>query len=551
MGHRRTAIVIVTTTILLSLTRIDRYAVSFIRHRHAAAFAPRFASAFARQQGCDRPLSGSVFGKASRLRKGHTFTGTTAMMSDTNGSNEIGLVSFLRSRPSVLTEPSSSSSPPTPIHLYLGNEAGDADSIVSALGLAYVDSLADTDTIHVPLMSVPRADLPLRRDALLLLDLAGIDADAEQLLCIDDGTVVEKLIGPTPKGEGACDPTADALTLVDHNRIRTSLSHLSSSVTEIVDHHEDEGDHAGVTVEDGSRIIAFEDGRATVASTCTLVAERLFRVHGGSSSDDDGETTPIKIDRGIGLVLLGVILLDSMNMLPEAGRGTPRDDVAIRELLERTDWSSAAANTAGPKLVDDDAMRRIFPDGTDRAPDRESLFRALSDAKTDAKFWDGMSVRDCLRIDYKKFAVQDSSVVPSIGLSSVLIGTDAFAAKEGFRSQLESYVLAEDVPIFGVLSLEIKSDDSSKDGKATLTRELILAGPNGKVVDSFADYLLLHPDAAFLEVEERTDLLPGDGGVSESNTLHIRSFRQGNAKGSRKQVAPTLLKHATTLNSRL
>ena len=78
------------------------------------------------------------------------------------------------------------------------------------------------------------------------------------------------------------------------------MSHLSY-VTEIVDHHEDEKSHEQVT--DNKRLIAFENGAATVASTCTLVTERLFN------------STISIIDGSLGLALLGVILLDSVNIL--------------------------------------------------------------------------------------------------------------------------------------------------------------------------------------------------------------------------------------------
>ncbi|KAL3775091.1 hypothetical protein ACHAWO_000771 [Cyclotella atomus] len=395
--------------------------------------------------------------------------------------------------------------------LTIGNEAGDADSIVSALSLAYVNNLCESarKSIIVPLVSVPRADIPLRRDAVLLLDMAGVHTDD---LIYSDDEIVSKLLADTADS---------SITLVDHNRIRSSLSHLSHKVSAILDHHEDEKSHEQVTIESGNRIIAFEDGLATVASTCTLVAEKLFRVIEPSAL----------IDRSLGLVLLGVILLDSVNMLPEAGKGTPRDKEAIQTLLKRTDWTSIA-NRPPPTLIDDAALDKIFTNGRDAQPDRPALFDALSGAKFDPKFWQGMSAQDCLRIDYKRFPVTDSSV-RSIGISTVLIDMKSFLEKQNLQQVMADYVESENVDIFGVMSMHCNDE-------GTWMRELLLTGINAKIVDTFADRLLNHPDAAFLEIAEEPNCINGNETV--------RLFSQGNIKGSRKQVAPVLLSFASTLS---
>jgi hypothetical protein len=62
-----------------------------------------------------------------------------------------------------------------------------------------------------------------------------------------------------------------------------------------------------VTASSGAREIAYVDGAASVASTCTLVAERAL----GGTSDN-------AVDASLGLLLLEVILLNSVNMSPVA-----------------------------------------------------------------------------------------------------------------------------------------------------------------------------------------------------------------------------------------
>ena len=301
------------------------------------------------------------------------------------------------------------------VHLIMGNEAGDADSIISALTLSYIQHqqhLKNEDTeekiVVLPIVSVTRADISLRRDVMLLLDLAGI-TNLDDLLYIDDDLVTRNLLPPTATSKAT-------LTLVDHNRIKSSLSHLSSMVTEIVDHHEDEKSHEQIVGAE-KRSISFENGIATVASTCTLVTERL----------NQNDT----IDASVGLLLLGGILLDSVNMLPEAGKGTARDEAAIQLLLQHTDWTSYCekVKTNPPSLVDATTMKRIFPNIEDGncTPDRTTLFETLSNAKNDPQFWSELSVNDCLRIDYKKFTVpnKSSQSISSIGLSSVLLDMDS------------------------------------------------------------------------------------------------------------------------------
>ena len=81
--------------------------------------------------------------------------------------------------------------------------------------------------------------------------------------------------------------------------------------------------------------LPFADGHATVASTCTLVTERLMQLQ----SDDESFPAPLAI------LLLGVILLDSVNLVPEAGKATPRDAAAVRALLDRTRWEELLCTT--------------------------------------------------------------------------------------------------------------------------------------------------------------------------------------------------------------
>ena len=490
-------IIIATITLLRSLAAVD-------------AFVPFVA----------RNIRFSAFNKMA-LSSSATTTQQQQQLGNTS------FTSFLESTvpASLLVDTAQSKTAKRINHVIIGNEAGDADSIISALTLGYVTSSnsrsPSNNACQVPIVSIPRAEMELRRDAALLLDMVGINV--EKLLYIDDDVVTKHLLPSS--SSGASNDLDTTITLVDHNRLRPRYSHLNSMVTEIVDHHKDENHHDQVSADSGKRIIAFENGHATVASTCTLVAERLFQ---SIKSDSDSS---MQIDGALGLSLLGVILLDSINMLPEAKKGTPRDEEAIQQLLNRTDWSSCADTV--PALMDDATLDRIFPNGRCNMPDRKALFDALIGAKSDPKFWLEMSAMNCLRIDYKKFVVDEKS---SIGLSSVIISMDDLLAKDGFIESMKTFIASEDVNLFGVLGVTFV-DDKPK-------RELLLTGNDDHVVDSFTQFLLEHPDAADLDMVEREDCkdYTQDG-------MKIRVFRQGNPKGSRKQIAPLLLQHASTMET--
>jgi exopolyphosphatase len=465
------------------------------------------------------------------------------------------------------------------LHFILGNEAGDADSIISALALGYVMILEEhyyenlcggddlrssnstnTRRVVVPIASVPRADLSLRRDIIQLLELSGINI--AQLPCLDDEYIVACLEEPKR--------SQLTLTLVDHNRIRSSLSHLSELVTEILDHHEDEGYHiettASTTTMVNKRIIAFEDGRATVASTCTLVVERLFSLLTATLSKSNNSTSAsLKIDGSLGLLLLGVILLDTINMSPTAGRGTLRDAQAISLLLEQTDWSSLHRQSPASTLmgVSEESShslirQKIFPNyissninnvGT---PNTTALFEVLSNSRSDKKFWMEASVADCLRMDYKKFMVPSSpshsslTSISSIGLSTVLLGMNDLMSKRNFRADMSTYATSSYVDLFGVLTLDLHDND---DGGTTAIRGLLLASFRREVVDAYTYLLLNGTEAAFLElVECNATTTLGEANIDESGSLiHIRVFQQGNARMGRKQIAPILLGGATIL----
>lgn len=179
-----------------------------------------------------------------------------------------------------------------PLTIVMGNEAADLDSMVSALCYAWYLYKNDPDTNPCPLINIPREDFKLRTEAVFLFEEAGISI--QDLIFIDD-LELQKL-----KSEGLL-----KLILVDHNKLASSQENLKSDILVILDHHSDEKDYPGAALTD----------IRPVGSTATIVAQAFLKF-------------PYDIDTPLGILLLGTILLDTVNLDPAAGRVTD-DDIAV------------------------------------------------------------------------------------------------------------------------------------------------------------------------------------------------------------------------------
>lgn len=178
----------------------------------------------------------------------------------------------------------------TTINIVMGNQACDADSMISSLCYAYYKDMMmnnnhDHANIHyLPIMSISREDIYFRREVKILLEL--IDVSFDDLICVNECPF-----------ENFYQENLLKLTLMDHNYLASQLhSRYSSAVTEIVDHHADQGHYP--SVEGVNRLIAFNSqiSKAEVGSACTLVAERISQAN--------------LIDSTIATLLLGVISVE-------------------------------------------------------------------------------------------------------------------------------------------------------------------------------------------------------------------------------------------------
>ena len=242
-----------------------------------------------------------------------------------SSTSSTGLSAFLkRTKQSLFGGQSPSSS--RRVHLVMGNEACDLDSLVSALVVAYMleqsgpsfplraalatgknpgqkeDGGQYQHDIFVPVVNIPRtpavpgsrADIALRKDALGALAAAGVAP--EDLLFVDD---VDGLL------DGLIAEDRLRVFLTDHNALAShqqSRAGLAAAVEGLIDHHKDEGKHPKDQV-------AYHN-LEMVGSACTLVGELL-----------QGADAPQTVagDPTVARLLASVVMLDTSG--GDAARG--------------------------------------------------------------------------------------------------------------------------------------------------------------------------------------------------------------------------------------
>lgn len=330
-----------------------------------------------------------------------------------------------------------------------GNEAADLDSMASAVCWAWQQSREDDGStgFPVPLITIPRGDFKLRTEAVYLFEQAGI--------AVDDLIFAEDVDLAALHGAGNL-----TMVLIDHNRPSRALAAYQDTVVGVVDHHADEGlftDCAIRTIE-------------PTGSAATLVARTIL-----AAGDEPLEKT-------VALLLLGTILLDTVNLDPEAGRVTPEDQQVAEKLLAAT------------------------------GAVQQDLFGALQREKFNVSALDSA---DLLRKDYKEWQMGDLRV----GVSSVLLSVEDWLKKDGSLSQSLA-VYAESRNLDVLLAMNAYTNPA-------FTRELVVYCPAEPVRNRVVPFLE-GGDLALTAISASR--------VDEATRL----YAQGNAGISRKKLQPIL-----------
>lgn len=337
-------------------------------------------------------------------------------------------------------------------HVVLGNEACDLDSMVCALAYAYfLSKTLDSGKAPLAVLNIPRAELPLRTDNLFLLRESGLSQD---LLLFRDQLDLSAL-----HRAGRLD-----LTLVDHNVLPSSDSDLEGAVVEVIDHHFLE------RAPSPSCLVTVE----TVGSCATLVTERMVL------------KAPEVLDQQVAQLLYGTIVLDCVNMAPEAGKVTPKDS-QYAVLLE----------TRFPKL-----------------PPRGALFQSLQNAKFDVS---GLTTGQMLQKDMKAASGEDLRLAVSV----VYMTLEEFLQRQNLEQELCDFCTRHGYDLLVAMTI------SFKDNKEPF-RQLAIYSSSALYREEMSQAL---------EQARNPSLTLSP---MSSPHPHLRAYLQGNTLASRKKVLPII-----------
>ncbi|XP_078666349.1 uncharacterized protein LOC144908534 isoform X2 [Branchiostoma floridae x Branchiostoma belcheri] len=340
-------------------------------------------------------------------------------------------------------------------HVVLGNEACDLDSTVSALAYAFflhkTAATDDTSVAHVPVLNIPRDDLPLRTEITFFL--------AQENIPTNSLTFRDDINLPALHNQGKL-----ALTLVDHNVIRApDEQDLESAVVEVIDHHKDEREESE----------GCEKTVETVGSCTTLVAEKIL------------EKDATVMDKQLATLLMGTILVDTVNRSTEAQKVTPKDEAILERLKD-------------------------FCPGLDEG----ELFQSIQEAKFDIS---ELTVPDLLRKDLKSISNNDVT----IAMASITMDLEQLLDKPNLIESMKEFCLKQNAKVLVVMTISTNDTGGMERQLAVYSEDSILRERVAETLDTATNVTL---------------------GLShfETGIPTLRAYHQGNVAASRKKVLPIL-----------
>lgn len=328
------------------------------------------------------------------------------------------------------------------VHVVIGNEACDLDSTVSAITHAYhlsQDSDSDEAAI-IPVLNIPADEVPLRTESTHLLPRCNIQLT--DLVCKDD-IDLKSIPNLT-------------LTLVDHNVPADSDTWLDQYVVEVIDHR------VNSRHDDEDRVISIT--REMVGSCCTLVARQILDKH-------------LEIlDHQLVKLLLGTILLDTLNLSEAAGRTTPTDEDVVQRL-----------GNLSPRI------------------NLQELFNEVQAAKFNIS---GLTTAQMLRKDFKS----TSSTSCKVGFSSVTLPLQDVLDRQDLETSLKNFCEHRFLDVNIIMTIDLEG-----------TRQLAIYSEDQSLRETMEERL----QGSVLDLER-----------IDSNVSNLSAFDQQNRKASRKVVLP-------------
>merc|ERR1719160_1179159 len=398
------------------------------------------------------------------------------------GSAAVMLPTFLKEMKAQLTTVIESGS--GEVAVVMGNEAGDLDSMASAVVLAYYKSEHEGCAVF-PVINVPRDELRLRKDNCEVFSVANIAQ--EDLIFITE----------IPLKKLASDGRLQ-LTIVDHNELSPRQDFLAKSVVAILDHHKDAGLYKDTVGEDGRRNVQFPNGSAT-----SLIAEVL-------NKDDDGKA--VLADPSANLLLQSTIMLDTDNLTNKAK--TENLDRAGLEVLK----SAVTSEPWAPKYS---ARAEYYEKIKVLRQDIEG-FSAVDVIKKDLKYGS---------VGGEQFAIGSAPVsLKKIGIIESLDKLKAFAR------EMKAFILANEIQSAFVLAVPEEEEGPYKQ-IVTATS----AGEWAHIKEDFEKTIASDKKYGGIALKGRRTEWPVNGvGQELEHEGFVYSVFEFSASASRKQILPAV-----------
>ena len=383
------------------------------------------------------------------------------------------------------------------IDIVIGNQSGDCDSIVSSILHAYyLFSTKKADNDIFPILSMPEEDLKLRGAESVLLKNCGIESSD---LIFTDQIPWENI-----------HTNIDKVTLVDHNVLSDSMNFLNTKIYEIIDHHKDESQYID-NVNSARRKIE------KVGSCSTLIAENYLHASNNNIffNNNNNNNNNLLLDdnmQNVALLLLSTILLDTMNLSPEAKKATQKDIDIVNKFQSLF------------KQWDDTTCKKMFED--------------LHSVKFNPTFWLTLTTLDKLRLDYKQYSSSENNI---LGISAVLIPFETFIDDKNFIKDCISYMSMKNLNVLVIMTMTLINGVPS--------RELFIISrkENQMIFDKIIKCLETSDLKVTLQLEDNLKRSMDNYNKNDTNNVNgdddgivTRCYSQGLITGSRKVVAPLL-----------
>ncbi|KAL9653365.1 hypothetical protein ABK040_002001 [Willaertia magna] len=386
------------------------------------------------------------------------------------------LNSFLKACKTFVSEAHSNQSTYSKLSLCIGNQASDLDSMISSIAYSYAISNKQKDCLVLPVMNIPEEDFNLRTDASWFLGKFGISS--KNLVFYFDNKPLHELI------EKFKERQALSIILTDHNKLAPEQDQLLSNfVTEIIDHHVDENHY-----KDGSLSLKLIE---LIGSTCTLISSQL--------SDEF-----LSEEKEISELLLGTILLDTMNLDPKFKKVTPKDEEQAKRLINILNYSKEQ---------------------------QDNLFNALFTERFDVS---NLNSYDLLRSDYKDWKMGNTMVGISTAKRSL---EDWYEKDQNLIQSFEHFYQNKSLDILYIMFAYSDKENNFK-------RQLGVYTKQKELFEKSIEYLEQ-------QCKEELNLTPITTTTTVTTTLlkekkkedeYLTFYQQHNIASSRKVLQPLLTK---------